>query len=76
MKSMKIGEVAKLAGVPAKVLERAQGVFASLEASKNDSAKEVIDTLLSKDVSRLSPLEALNLLNTLQEKARGLTRRD
>jgi hypothetical protein len=32
--------------------------------------------LLSKDVSRLSPLEALNLLNQLQEKARGLTRRE
>jgi DNA mismatch repair protein MutS len=69
-------EVAKLAGVPAKVLERAQSIFAGLEASKNDSAKEVIDTLLSKDVSRLSPLEALNLLHQLQEKARGLTCHD
>jgi DNA mismatch repair protein MutS len=69
-------EVAKLAGIPAKVLERAGSIFASLEASKNSSAKDVIDLLLSKDVSRLSPLEALNLLNQLQEKARGLTRRE
>jgi DNA mismatch repair protein MutS len=69
-------EVAKLAGVPAKVLERASSVFAGLEASKNESAKEVIDLLLSKDVSRLSPLEALNLLNQLQEKARGLAHHD
>jgi DNA mismatch repair protein MutS len=69
-------EVAKLAGVPAKVLERAQSVFAGLEATKHDGAKEVIDVLLSQDVSRLSPLEALNLLNKLQEKARGLTHHD
>lgn len=65
-------EVAKLAGVPAKVLERARAVMAGLEAAQNDHASDVIDTLLAQDLSRLSPLEALNLLNRLQERARGL----
>jgi DNA mismatch repair protein MutS len=65
-------QVAKLAGVPAKVLERAQDVFASLHSSQSEAAKEVLEHLLAHDVSRLSPIEALNVLNALQSKARGL----
>jgi len=65
-------EVAKLAGVPAGVLERARAVMAGLEATGQDTAKEVVAELLAQDVSRLSPIEALTLLHRLQEKARGL----
>ena len=65
-------EVAKLAGVPAEVLTRARAVMAGLESTQNDLAKEVLDALLSQDVSRLSPLEAITLLHRLQERARGM----
>ena len=46
--------------------------MAGLESTQNDLAKEVLDALLSQDVSRLSPLEALTLLHRLQERARGM----
>jgi DNA mismatch repair protein MutS len=65
-------EVAKLAGVPGGVLERARAILAGLEASRDGLAKEVLDELLAQDVSHLSPLEALTLLHRLQERARGL----
>lgn len=65
-------EVAKLAGVPAKVLARARALLEGLEATRNDQAKGVVDALLAVDVSRLSPLEALQLLYELQDRARGL----
>ncbi len=65
-------EVAKLAGVPAKVLERARSVLGGLEARGQDPAKDVIEALLTRDLNRLSPLEALGLLHELQDKARGL----
>ncbi len=65
-------EVAKLAGLPAAVLERARAVLAGLESNNGNSAKEIMEELLGKDLSRLSPLEALTLLHRLQEKARGL----
>ncbi len=66
-------QVAKLAGVPQAVLERAHAVFCGLESSQNDSAQEVVDALLAQEISRLSPLDALNLLHKLQEQARGLS---
>lgn len=65
-------EVARLAGVPLKVLERAQAVLAGLESSRNDLGRDVMELLLAKDLARLSPLEALTLLHQLQERARGL----
>lgn len=65
-------EVAKLAGVPARVLERARAVLEGLEATRNDQAKGVVDALLETDLSRVSPLEALKLLHELQDRARGL----
>ncbi len=65
-------EVARLAGVPARVLARAQSAMAQFEAAQGDHAKEVLERLLAQDVSRLSPLEALKLLYELQEQARGL----
>ena len=63
-------EVAKLAGVPESVLQRAHTVFAGLE-SKNTDDNTIVEDLLSQDLTRLSPLDALNLLNELQAKARG-----
>ena len=66
-------QVAKLAGVPAQVLERAHTVFAGLEARGDDSAQGLTEDLLSVDLSRTSPLDALTLLNRLQKKARGIT---
>jgi DNA mismatch repair protein MutS len=65
-------EVARLAGLPAKVLERARAILSGLEASGGDLAAEVVEELLEVDMSRLSPLEALTLLHRLQERARGL----
>ena len=66
-------EVAKLAGVPASVLERARAVLSGLEARGQDAATEVIEALLTQDLNRLSPLEALALLHELKDRARGLT---
>jgi DNA mismatch repair protein MutS len=65
-------EVAKLAGVPAKVLERAKQVFTGLEYNQQDKARDVLETILRQDLSRLSPIEALNVLHHLQSRARGL----
>ncbi len=65
-------EVAQLAGVPGAVLARARAVLAGLEARGQDPAREVVEALLSKDLNRLSPLEALALLHDLQDRARGL----
>lgn len=67
-------EVAQLAGVPAGVLERARTVLAGLEARGQDRSQDVIDRLLTQDLNRLSPLEALALLHDLQEEARGTSR--
>ncbi|MCA9838277.1 MAG: DNA mismatch repair protein MutS [Trueperaceae bacterium] len=65
-------EVAKLAGVPQEVLSRAQAVFHSLSSSQQHQGQELINELLSHDLSRLSPLEALTLLHQLQDLARGV----
>lgn len=65
-------EVAKLAGIPTEVLTRAKAIFTSLSLSSQGESKDVIDELLAHDVSHLSPLEALNLLNKLQDMARGI----
>ena len=65
-------EVAQLAGVPVTVLARARAVLAGLEARGQDPASEVVEALLAQDLNRLSPLEALALLHSLQDRARGL----
>ena len=65
-------QVARLAGVPQAVLRRAETVFHGLESNGSDVAKDVLDALLAEDISRLSPLEALQLLDRLQAQARGL----
>ncbi len=76
-------EVAKLAGVPNIVIKRAYDILKTLE-SESDKPKvrknnyteeietgcneEVLSTLAAVDLQTLSPLEALNLLNSLQNK--------
>ncbi|GEM87683.1 DNA mismatch repair protein MutS [Meiothermus granaticius] len=61
-------EVARLAGVPHPILVRAQALLQALEAGRSDRTQEVLEELLSTDLTRLSPLEALLLLGRLQEK--------
>jgi DNA mismatch repair protein MutS len=64
-------EVAGLAGVPAEVLKRARNVLAGLEATQEGLSREVLDELLSLDVSRTNPVEALVFLRRLQEALKG-----
>ncbi len=81
-------EVAKLAGVPDKVISKAKGYLKELEAaaaapelSQKESSEQIslVDAgtdevgriLRSTDINSLTPLEALNLLSELQQKARG-----
>ena len=89
-------QVARLAGLPEPVLERARELLATLEADSRDPmdsprlakhrgeplaqsgqmtlfgdrAALLREELLAVDLDRLSPLEALNLLTALQDKAR------
>ena len=81
-------EVAKLAGVPNKVVSMAKTYLKQLEADaaaptteKQDESDqisladagtdEVGRILRSTDINSLTPLDALNLLSELQQKARG-----
>jgi DNA mismatch repair protein MutS len=65
-------EVARLAGVPAEVLTRAEKILSHLEAHRANAAQEVIELLLTQDIDQLSPLKALQLVHQLQALARGL----
>ena len=81
-------EVAKLAGVPDKVIAKAKTYLKQLEhdaaapvaeKKEKDDQISLVDAgeseigriLRATDVNSLTPLEALNLLSTLCEKARG-----
>ena len=81
-------EVAKLAGLPDPVIQKAKGYLKELESEAPVSAApaapaddqlsfadvaadELKETLLATDLNTLTPLEAMNLLYTLQKKARG-----
>ncbi len=76
-------EVAKLAGVPKTVIKRAYEILKTLETESDkpkvrktadiedieaDSSAEVIASICDVDLQTLSPLEALNFLNELQNK--------
>ncbi len=76
-------EVAKLAGVPDSVIKRAYEILKTLEEQSDKpkalkilpleveasyNSAEVIKQLADTDLQTLSPLEALNLLNDLQNK--------
>ncbi len=65
-------EVARLAGLPSEVLQRAQAVMDALEASQKGLSQALLEELLHLDLSRTSPLEALLFLRRLQEQLRGL----
>lgn len=65
-------EVARLAGLPQAVLQRARSVLESLEASQKGLSKEILEELLQLDLARTSPLEALLFLRRLQDQLRGL----
>ncbi len=80
-------EVAKLAGVPDEVIERAKSVLKSLDSGEkheitppsgvavyDDAQKgdsEIQQYLKNLDVTTLTPIEALNELYSLQKKAKG-----
>ena len=82
-------EVAKLAGLPDSVIQKAKGYLRELEtegiaplaaaAAAADAqlsfadvaADELREALLAVDLNTLTPLEAMNLLFTLQKKARS-----
>lgn len=81
-------EVAKLAGVPDKVVSKAKTYLRQFEAEaaspkakkpEKDDQISLVDAgtdevgriLRSTDINSLTPLEALNLLSELQQKARG-----
>jgi DNA mismatch repair protein MutS len=89
-------QVARLAGIPEKVITRAKKILFNIENGEhnligspvlteesNDSIKEqvqlnlfrkpdqfVIEKLQKLDISKMTPLDALNCLNELQEKAK------
>ena len=87
-------QVARLAGIPARVIQRAKRILYKIEqgeynsngaprliGAENPEAKgpvqldlfnkaenKLIEELTNTDISRMTPLEALNFLNELQEK--------
>jgi DNA mismatch repair protein MutS len=63
--------VAQLAGLPPTVTARAEAVLRSLEGMANDGASQVAAALLALDLGRLTPLEALGLLEQWQKKLNG-----
>lgn len=90
--------VAQLAGLPKRIIERAQQILQELEHCKTESTSEglaskqghaesiaaatislfgssIADELLAIDVMTITPLEALNMLFRLQNKAREETGR-
>ena len=83
-------EVARLAGVPSEVINRARQILADVEAktraaqmtdiNADDSPSPmdiddcmndaVLDDIRAVDLNSMSPIEALNLLHSLQQRLR------
>jgi len=89
-------QVAKLAGIPRSVIDRAKEILKELEAAdiskhrsrrrkkplegqielffvngnEDKTGKEVLNELKEIDISRITPLDAMNILYKLQQKAR------
>ncbi|MFN3265570.1 MAG: DNA mismatch repair protein MutS [Deinococcales bacterium] len=63
--------VAQLAGLPPSVTSRAEAVLRSLEGMANDGAGKVAANILALDLGRVTPLEALGLLEKWQKELRG-----
>jgi DNA mismatch repair protein MutS len=90
-------QVARLAGIPDRVINRAKKILYSIENEEQDltnsfsdqvsaetgpvqmdlfSKKEhfFVDKLSKLDISKMTPIEALNFLNELLEKAKDITK--
>ncbi len=89
-------QVARLAGIPDRVIDRAKKILYRIENQEQDLAESFSDLKNTKqgavqmdlfrnkahffveklsglDISKMTPLEALNYLNELREKAKGIT---
>ncbi|MFN3368385.1 MAG: DNA mismatch repair protein MutS [Thermus sp.] len=64
-------EVARMAGLPKEVVERAKALLQVLTARREGVAEAVVERLLSLDPDSLTPLEALRLLHELKALALG-----
>jgi DNA mismatch repair protein MutS len=87
-------EVARLAGLPAVVIERAKRVLKQHEKQERQSvqvettpepmqltmftplSQRIVDRIEATDVNALTPLQALNLLEELQQELKGTGTRD
>jgi len=65
-------QVARLAGIPREVLDRARVLMEGLEASREGLSREALEELLNLDLARTSPLEALLFLRKLQHLLKGV----
>ncbi len=88
-------QVARLAGIPDKVIDRSKKILYRIENQEQDladsfsdqkesskgavqmelfknRARFFVDTLTKLDISKMTPLEALNYLNALREKAKNI----
>ncbi|WP_172962533.1 DNA mismatch repair protein MutS [Thermus scotoductus] len=64
-------EVARMAGLPKEVVERAKSLLLSMAARREGVAEAVLERLISLDPNTLTPLEALCLLHELKALALG-----
>lgn len=64
-------EVARTAGLPREVVERAKALLQLLTARREGAAEAVLERLISLDPNTLTPLEALRLLHELKALALG-----
>ncbi|MDM7323742.1 MAG: DNA mismatch repair protein MutS [Thermus sp.] len=64
-------EVARMAGLPREVVERAKALLLAMAARREGVAEVVLEKLLALDPDRLTPLEALRLLHELKALALG-----
>ncbi|MFM9421305.1 DNA mismatch repair protein MutS [Thermus scotoductus] len=64
-------EVARMAGLPREVVERAKSLLLSMAARREGAAEAVLERLISLDPNTLTPLEALRLLHELKALALG-----
>ncbi len=64
-------QVARLAGLPPAAIARAEALLHGLETRSADHASKVAQQLASTDLSRLTGLQALGLLEEMQGKLRG-----
>ena len=64
-------QVARLAGLPPAAIARAEALLHGFETKSADHANQIAQQLASTDLSRLTGLQALGLLEEMQQKLRG-----